>query len=216
MPRLPFRMMGGRRAHLHRTFTRPRQLLHPFAAPPLKTDRMTEPMPRYPITEDTSGLQRPGSSLRSGTEVSTLAVLLVLVSWLAVLGTWNFGPVNQLPPEQDIEPGEAFGLGFFLLLPFYAASLVALPALLVALVGWLPRLITGGVSPVLVLFGLWINSEENASLHRVFPTLETVAALAVWAGGIALVLVVVEAIHLATPAGRRSWDAAGRAPRPRL
>lgn len=83
-----------------------------------------------------------------------------------------------------------------------AISLVALPALLLALFGWLPRLITGAVSPVLVLFGLWINHGENASLHRVLPTLETVATLAVWAGGIALVLVVVEEIHLATYAGR--------------
>lgn len=209
-------MVGTRGQDLHRTFTGPCEVLHPLTAPPMKTDRMTDPIPPHPLTEKTSGLQTPATSLRSGTEVSTLAVLLVLVSWLAILGTWHLGPVNHLSPEQDIEPGEGFGLGVFLVLPFYAASLVALPALLVALVGWLPRLITGGVSPVLVLFGLWINSEENASLHRVFPTLETVAALAVWAGGIALVLVVVEAIHLATPAGRRSWDAAGRAPRPRL
>lgn len=144
------------------------------------------------------------SSLRSGTEVSSLAALLVMVGWLAILGTWFFGPTAYLSPEQDIEPGEGFALTVFFVLPLYAMSLVVLPAALAALLGWLPRLITGCVSPVLICFGLWINHEENASLHRVFPTLDTVAVLAAGAGAVALVLALGEAAWLATPAARRS------------
>lgn len=171
---------------------------------------MTDSLPSYPVTEETSGLQDPETSLRSGTEVSLLAALLVLAGWLALLGTFVLGPFRELSPEQDIEPGEAFGLGVFLLLPFYAMSLVVVPALLLALFGWLPRLITGFVSPVLALFGWWTNHAENASLHRVLPTLDTVAMLATCAGGVAWVLVVVEAVHRATPAERRSRAAASR------
>ena len=119
------------------------------------------------------------------------AAFLVLAGWLSPAFVWLFLPRSAVPPDQQIEAGGAFGIFYFVVVPYLAASLWVMATGLVALIwvrGW-SLLLTGLNALGVLCLARWIwTGGDFAPLFRGMPLLETSALTAGVAGAGALLL----------------------------
>lgn len=146
----------------------------------------------------------------TGTHASRLAALLLLSGWASMTGAWVLDPPTHVTPEHDIEAGSAFGIFWFVVVPYAVLTLWVVPSGLVALVWarhqWAPPL-TAINAIALGLYPLWVWADDVTPLFRVMEWLHASLLLALAAAVLAFTLAAV-AVGLQTlerrpvPAGR--------------
>lgn len=123
------------------------------------------------------------------------AALLVLVGWLGPAFVWGFVPTVTVPEEYSIEPGGAFGIFYFLFVPYVAASLWVVPSSLAAMAFarslWpLSLLLSGLNATALACLAAWIRVGDFDQLLRVQPHFDTASTLGAVAVGAAVLTMI--------------------------
>ncbi|MFC6696667.1 hypothetical protein [Nocardioides daphniae] len=133
-----------------------------------------------------------------------LASLLVVAAWVGIAVVAQLAPRVRLAPEDDIEPGTAFGITVLVHLPFILATLWIVPTCVLGAAGRMPPIGVALNAVALLVASLWVRS-VSPQLHELIPTLRYPLEVGMAVAVLALLLLL---------AGRNPGDARV-APRPR-